>query len=269
MALGRKNCNTSGVHPQSPGSKGKTSPPLQGLKAFTFDMLGPQPCPESLERLEYEICLLDPNPVECAYKNPEEYPTIKMGGLPFWLKEEVKRQFASSFPLTEEGLMVTYIQRAFDRVNREILTDQWDRLARAARTQDYLDPDDYDDTMEFIAEFPFPIPDPFNGKRKDRTLRTPRELKNGVCALAENLGISPSHLFQILLLDGLRSRPGTIRPELMDEIFNTFYRRLRKRLFKLARNLQALADCGALVLSDPVLEVLEEMGVEKEAVHAS
>jgi hypothetical protein len=57
----------------------------------------------------------------------------------------------------------------------------------------------------------------------------PIELKSGVKAAAESLGIPLSTLCQILVLDSLRSLPGVQMADEMSAIVGGFYKQLQKR----------------------------------------
>lgn len=187
----------------------------------------------------------------------EDIAPITMRNVPVWVRSEVKRQISDS-DFSEESAMCVCIAKALVRLEAIRDRELWEQLSEAAigTKQEYEDPDDFDEVNRLCSTFSFTIDDN-HGEHYTRNLRMPRPLKNQVAALAPKLGLTLSTLAQILLIDGLRSQTGVIHGALMDTVVETFYRKLRKRLLKLAHNLRAYE----ISLCDEVVDVLQELKV--------
>jgi hypothetical protein len=206
-------------------------------------------------RLRFTL-LDEPDPLKTLFPDNDISP-ITMRKIPVWVRSEVKRQIFDS-NLSEESAMCICIQKAMTRL--EAIPDKqlWEKLSEAAigTNQKYSDPEDFDEVNSFCTKFPFTIDDN-HGDHYNRNLRMPSSLKSQLSALAPKLGTTVSILAQVLLIDGLRSQRDIIHGDLMDKIVTDFYRKLHKRLSKLAHILRSYE----IPLCEEVLEVLQELGV--------
>jgi hypothetical protein len=198
----------------------------------------------------------EPDPLKSLTSEYDISP-ISLRNIPVWVRSEVKRQISTSL-FSEESAMCICIEKALARL--EAIQDKrlWEQLSRAAigTKQKYPDPEDFDEVNSFCSRFPFTIEDNHGG-HYTRNLRMPNRVKSQLTALAPKLGITVSILVQVLLIDGLRSQQDIIHGDLMDRVVTDFYRKLHKRLSKLAHILRSYE----IPLCEDVLEVLQELRV--------
>ena len=196
------------------------------------------------------------DPLKTLFPEDEISP-LTLRKIPVWIRSEVKRQiFDSRF--SEESAMCICIEKALARLEATRDKRLWRLLSEAAigTKQKYPDSEDFDEVNSFCTKFPFTINDN-HGEHYDRNLRMSTRLKTQLTAIAPKLGITASILAQVLLIDGLRSQRDVIHGDLLDKIVTDFYRKLHKRLSKLAHLLRSYE----IPLCEEVLEVLQELGV--------
>ena len=99
-----------------------------------------------------------------------------------------------------------------------------------------------------------------SGTTKIRKIRMPIELKSGIKAAADSLGVSLSTLSQILILDSLRSLQGIEMADEMSAIVEGFYKQLQKRTRLIAGAAKAfrlnLCEAAQAVISEVELSVI-------------
>ena len=168
-------------------------------------------------------------------ERPREYDKDKLSWLEMYevptvlILANVDRLLAGT-RYSKEAALCVLIEHSFEyNFNHRNDKRQWQDLRAALQSpeQKYEDPDDWAFIEEHCQDFKYGIR--CSGTTKTRKIRMPIELKSGVKAAAESLGVPLSTLSQILILDSLRFLQGVQMADEMSAIVGGFYKQLQKR----------------------------------------
>lgn len=182
--------------------------------------------------------------------------------IPVYVKHELELQADGA---AQQDAAWLCMQSAFDRLQALEAKQLWQDMRSIGNSKSGQDwqgfPQLHTTFCNHISDWKFPL-DAENGGTYPRNFRMPKSLYDQMCKVAGDLGIHPTQLAQVLLVDGLRSQIGTVQGEVMDRQVNNFYAKLRERIFVAVGYLKAFERAYGLVLCDDLQSVIERIEAE-------